>query len=537
MAVAVDAVVASGASTGVSSYSWSHTCGASATLLTVTENNGDGAGGVSASGITYNGTALTVTAAHIIGGTFFESSIWGLISPPTGAAHTVAVTLPSSRGFIASGSISFTGTDTTTPFYTAGVGTFQNAAAATDAVTATGASAGDMYLATTHTHCTTSFASNSPSTNEWQTLLIGSTTSASADVQAGTAGAFSWTELSNEKTAVAIGIKQASGGGTTYNLSVSDSGSAADSLSNTLTAVNALTEAGTAAMTAAGALTANNALSESGTAADTVSGGLALAGSVSETGSATDTVTGTPAYSNAVSESGSAADSVSNALTAANAVAEAGTAADSLSTVLTAVNSVSEAGSAADTVSPGNIYAQNVSESGSAADSLANQLTAVGAVSEAGSATDAVDPSGSTFGVFLTEALNAADGISATGGSGGVSTVVASSGANLPGYVPDSPYTRDELQQLGKGLGPHKRSGQIFGEPDPLSPTMTSRADAVAQRGPTAIARHISAAAPALTTDDEDDEVLAPLIIASLFQDGPNIQRMLLDKALRIRIR
>lgn len=263
-----------------------------------------------------------------------------------------------------------------------------------------------------------------------------------------------------------IALQVSSGGGTVYNLSVSDSGSAADSLSNTLTAVNALTEAGTAAMTAAGALTANNALTESGTAADTVSGGLALAGSVSEAGSAADTVTGTPAYSNAVSESGSAADSLSNALSAANAVAEAGTAADSLSTVLTAVNSVSEAGSAADTVSPGNIYAQNVSEAGSAADSLANQLTAVGAVSEAGSAADAVDPSGSTFGVFLTEALNSADAISATGGSAPVIVTP-------PPTQGGAGFARGGKRRKGD-TGPFMREGQVFGEEYPPAQSIGS---------------------------------------------------------------
>lgn len=211
-AVAVDAAASSLAQTGVSTYSWTHTCGASATLLTVEENNGNGTGGVTPTGITYNGVALTrLTAASIIGGTFFESSIWYLINPPSGA-HTIAVTLPSVQALIGSGSVSFTGTDTVSPFYTAGAGTFQTSASATDAVTATGASSGDMYIATTHVHnFTGTITSNSPSTNEWKITGIGANTSASGDVQTGTGGAFAWTESSAEKVAVAIGIKQASG--------------------------------------------------------------------------------------------------------------------------------------------------------------------------------------------------------------------------------------------------------------------------------------------------------------------------------------
>jgi hypothetical protein len=43
-------------------------------------------------------------------------------------------------------------------------------------------------------------------------------------------------------------------------------------------------------------------------------------------------------------------------------------------------------------------------------------------------------------------------------------------GGSLPG---PPPWPKGEL---GKGLGPYKRPGQVFGEPDPLSPRLTSRA-------------------------------------------------------------
>lgn len=49
-------------------------------------------------------------------------------------------------------------------------------------------------------------------------------------------------------------------------------------------------------------------------------------------------------------------------------------------------------------------------------------------------------------------------------------------GTLLPGKPP--PLARED--QLGQGMGPYKRPGQVFGEPDPLSPQLSSRApDAV----------------------------------------------------------
>src|SRR4029077_7189370 len=44
----------------------------------------------------------------------------------------------------------------------------------------------------------------------------------------------------------------------------------------------------------------------------------------------------------------------------------------------------------------------------------------------------------------------------------------------LPGRPPGPP------EELGKGMGPYKRPGQVFGEPDPVSPFLTARAPEIA---------------------------------------------------------
>jgi hypothetical protein len=48
-----------------------------------------------------------------------------------------------------------------------------------------------------------------------------------------------------------------------------------------------------------------------------------------------------------------------------------------------------------------------------------------------------------------------------------VTAATPSAGGSVPGFVPEA---------LGTGMGPYKRPGQVFGEPDPVSPYLSSRA-------------------------------------------------------------
>ena len=84
--VSVDVSVASGSNTST----WNHTCTAGANLLLVSEGNASGSGGVQASAVTYNGLSLT-RLSYVIGGSYFESSLWYLVSPPTGVSYAVVI--------------------------------------------------------------------------------------------------------------------------------------------------------------------------------------------------------------------------------------------------------------------------------------------------------------------------------------------------------------------------------------------------------------------------------------------------------------
>lgn len=79
---------------------------------------------------------------------------------------------------------------------------------------------------------------------------------------------------------------------------------------------------------------------------------------------------------------------------------------------------------------------------------------------------------------------------------------VLPTGALLPGKPP----ALARQDQLGQGMGPYKRPGQVFGEPDPVSPRMSSRAITEAV--------HAVLAAKSLERQGTDQELAIALLLA-----------------------
>lgn len=105
--IALDAASNSDWISGVSSYSWSHTCTGANLLLVLGSSSGDYA----ASGATYNSVAMTSARADsvVYGGSNLYTSVWYLIAPATGS-NTVAVTLGGTTSLGAKGGVvSYTG--------------------------------------------------------------------------------------------------------------------------------------------------------------------------------------------------------------------------------------------------------------------------------------------------------------------------------------------------------------------------------------------------------------------------------------------
>ncbi len=194
-----------------------------------------------------------------------------------------------------------------------------------------------------------------------------------------------------------VGVDEIVGGGTSYDVSLSETASASDSLASTAELVGALSEVGTATDSLTGLLEAAGVLSEVGSAADTLSALAVLLGVLSEAGSATDSISQSP---------GGATYDVS--------LSEAASAIDTITGLLTAVGTLSESGVAADSLASQGLLTGVLTETGAAADSLASQAVLAGALSEAAAAIDALIGL-RVLSVSIVETGNATDSLTAGG--------------------------------------------------------------------------------------------------------------------------
>lgn len=177
-------------STTATSLTWSHVCDGAANCLVVTEGNSASGGGLSPTGIAFNGIALTkAPSSGIINGNF-ESSIWYLLNPPAGYGLNIVASYASTR-MIGCSSVSLIGVNTTTPLGAAA--TASGSSVATAAVTATGGTTGDAYISSVIVNAT-AISSGGSQTVISSNPNINSSVSTSQDTIPGAStGAFTWT--------------------------------------------------------------------------------------------------------------------------------------------------------------------------------------------------------------------------------------------------------------------------------------------------------------------------------------------------------
>lgn len=175
MAVAFDAVGPSsaGTSTTGTSLSWNHTCSGSNRLLVV----GAAIGASDDTGITatatYNGTSMTSAGlVHSNNSTDGYVQIFYLAAPATGA-NTVAITITGGSVDIEAGSISFTGTDQSTPL----ANTTTNAGSGTTASVSITNSSGNMVIDASC--CGSGYTTGTNQTMRWLNSLNSNTAAGS----------------------------------------------------------------------------------------------------------------------------------------------------------------------------------------------------------------------------------------------------------------------------------------------------------------------------------------------------------------------
>jgi len=109
MAIAVDSTSLNNQGTTGASLTWSHTCTGTNLMLVVTVSLSASAANCRATGVTYNGVAMTKGVESSGATTDAKQSVWYLSNPDTGA-HDVVVSL-ANNNLVTASSISFTGTD------------------------------------------------------------------------------------------------------------------------------------------------------------------------------------------------------------------------------------------------------------------------------------------------------------------------------------------------------------------------------------------------------------------------------------------
>lgn len=198
------------------------------------------------------------------------------------------------------------------------------------------------------------------------------------------------------------------GGGTTYNESVAETGSGADTLAALAAFASAVAEAGAGADTVSNTAVLPSARVEAASAVDTPSSTAVLPSSVGETSSLADAPASTAVLPSAVGEVGGAAETVSNTAILPSAVVENAAASDTENGLPGNLSTMTEAASAVDVVSAQLVAGAAVGESAALVDARSAVVVTSPAIAETAVLADLVAAQ-ANFAAALVELGFAAD--------------------------------------------------------------------------------------------------------------------------------
>lgn len=212
MSVALDAVGpnSSGATgSNVSSLSWTHTPVGTPTAVAVTVGWWNTTNAISS--VTYGGVAM-VLAKALASSANDKAAIYGLANPPSGS-QTVVITWSGGGAFANAGSISVTGSDTSTVFSNTSSATGTGTSASTTCTSAVGELVVSMCNGD---NATTGVTMTASGTRRWGTAYVGTEEANACQTDVGAASVTMTETLSASKvwTIVAASFLAAPGAGT-----------------------------------------------------------------------------------------------------------------------------------------------------------------------------------------------------------------------------------------------------------------------------------------------------------------------------------
>jgi len=413
------------------------------------------------------GVALTRIGSVVTFGTYARGTLWHLDAEPAASAGTIHVTWPASQGERLVCAMAFADADQTTRIGTPMSGS--NDTSGAPSLTGIASAVGDLIvdfagclnigggpITFTAQSGQTEHHEGATSGTAYDSAVGGTLAAASTsntrgwnDTNGVTPNAYPWCMFSvalpqvsgggtqaNEESTPALASRRNRPGRGPYSLgryfrqrveaitsligsvfsdTISEAGSASDSVSAVVAYSATIAESASAADSFAASLAAVAAVAETGTIADSINSTLAAIAAISEAGNAQFAPTTGAAISAAIVETAAAADSVASVLNAAAALAESGSASDSYSAIASLVAALTESMSATDSVSWGGaVYSVDIVEAANATNTLTAAVNALAALAETGNATDTVSALAS-LQAALAEAGTALDTLTVTG--------------------------------------------------------------------------------------------------------------------------
>lgn len=199
--------------------SYSYTVPGGTNVLRLDETNaGFSNNAVAPTSCTYNGVPLTKAIGVTDVGPSTESSIWYLVSPPTGSSLTLACMYPLSTSEIVVAPVPLSGVNTSAPVGTGASASGVFTSPTNPAVTASGGSTNDLYACVASSSQPTTFNSTGTQTSIWNQTTAGYG-SGGGTIPGSSSGACTWNTATaaNDWTAVAIAFKATGAGPTSFN--------------------------------------------------------------------------------------------------------------------------------------------------------------------------------------------------------------------------------------------------------------------------------------------------------------------------------
>lgn len=238
----------------------------------------------------------------------------------------------------------------------------------------------------------------------------------------------------------------------TTGATVSDAATGADSLSVALTARPTLSDGATAADSTAAAATANASTSDVATGGDASAAALTANAATSDAVTAGDAVVGGKATADTITDTVAGADGLAAALTASPAISDAAAGADSQAAALTARPTLSDSAAASDVIAPALTTAAAIADGATAADAVTGAKVTAGTIADGATAGEAATVA-ATFAVTLSDGATAGDGVTGTTGEPIADAVTAGDAfavsATIRGAITDDVAADDDVTATG----------------------------------------------------------------------------------------